>query len=231
MRLLLKSTLHNSAPLLVARHLSLSISAMPLFVPVTCFQTLLNKSARSHSGGAETVAPSQPKTNICLSQGSKVVPSLGTCLGAESAALQDGTEKLLLPERVFRGGHRRHQRVLFGVGFTIRQQVRRRFGHLYPVDVGLHLELFYQFPRLCDARRVVGRHWTGVTPPVVLSVSVSPPLSSCSLLSFKFPTPRSFLQRSSHIQWRGAARGAMRNGGERERERDGMGLAERVSES
>lgn len=29
---------------------------------------------------------------------------------------------------------------------------------LYPVDVGLHLQLFYQLPGLCDAGCVIARH-------------------------------------------------------------------------
>lgn len=30
--------------------------------------------------------------------------------------------------------------------------------HLYPVDVGLHLQLLHQLPGLCDAGRVIARH-------------------------------------------------------------------------
>lgn len=30
--------------------------------------------------------------------------------------------------------------------------------HLYPVNVGLHLQLLHQLPGLCDAGRVIARH-------------------------------------------------------------------------
>lgn len=163
---------------------------MPSSVHITCFRPSF-RSAPLHSGGTVTIAPSQTKAKIFLCpKVQKFFPSLGACCGGASGALQDGTEKLLLPEWVFRRGDRRHQRVLFGVGFTVRQQVCRCFGDLYPVNVGLHFELLHQFPRLCDTRRVVGRHWTFLSALVVLSVPVS--LSSSSVFSFKCPTPRSF---------------------------------------
>lgn len=164
---------------------------MPLFVPLTCFGPLLKKRFFTGQEGSDRRALSTKIQDISLSEGSKVLPSLGACCGGAGGALQDGTEKLLLPEWVFGGGDWGHQRVLFGVGFAVRQQVRRRFGDLYPVDVGLHFELLHQFPRLCDTRRVVGRHWTCLSAPAVLSVPVSPPLGSSSVFSFECPTPRS----------------------------------------
>lgn len=54
----------------------------------------------------------------------------------------------------------------FGEKVAVRRRDVR--AHLYPVDVGLHLQLLHQLPGLRDARRVVARHG-GSDPGLVCS--------------------------------------------------------------
>lgn len=129
---------------------------------------LLNKQGRS----CHASFPARAKM-FCLDGQVQSPPSKADCWRA-IRRLQDGTEKLLLPKGVFRGWHRRQQRVLFGVGFAVRHHVCRCFWHLYPVNVGLHLQLLHQFPGLSDAGCVVGRHWRCLSAWFVLS-TVTPP--------------------------------------------------------
>lgn len=75
--------------------------------------------------------------------------------------LQNGTEELLLPEGVFGRRHGRQQGVLLGMGFAVRRQICCCFGDLYPVNIGLHLELLHQFASLSDTSSVVGGHEAG----------------------------------------------------------------------
>lgn len=72
--------------------------------------------------------------------------------------LQDGTEELLLPEGVLRRRHGGEQGILFSMGFAVRCQICCCFGDLYPVNVGLHLELLHLFASLSNASSVVGGH-------------------------------------------------------------------------
>lgn len=73
--------------------------------------------------------------------------------------LKDSTEKLLLPKWVFWSRNRCQERIFLGMRFTVGHQICSCLGHLYPIDVGFHLQLFYQFPGLCYAGGVVAGHW------------------------------------------------------------------------
>lgn len=68
---------------------------------------------------------------------------------------EDAAEELLLPEGVLRRRDRHDQRVVAYVRVTVGHQVRRCFGHLYPVHARFHLELLHGFPGLGDAGRAV----------------------------------------------------------------------------
>ena len=48
----------------------------------------------------------------------------------EQGSSEESTEEFLLPERVFRSGHRGDEGVLTGVGITISHQVCCCLGHL-----------------------------------------------------------------------------------------------------
>lgn len=73
--------------------------------------------------------------------------------------LKDSTEKLLLPKWVLWSRDRCQERIFLGMRFAVGHQVCSCLGHLYPIDVGFHLQLFYQFPGLCYAGGIVAGHW------------------------------------------------------------------------
>lgn len=51
---------------------------------------------------------------------------------------EEGTEELLLPEWVFRSGHRSDEGILTSVGITVSHQVCCRLGHLGHSHEGKH---------------------------------------------------------------------------------------------
>lgn len=73
--------------------------------------------------------------------------------------LKDSTEKLLLPKWVLWSRDRCQEGIFLGMRFAVGHQVCSCLGHLYPIDVGFHLQLFYQFPGLCYAGGIVAGHW------------------------------------------------------------------------
>lgn len=87
-------------------------------------------------------------------------PRSPKALQASREDLKDGTEKLLLPKWVLWSRNRGQEGVFLGMSFTVGHQVCSCLRYLYPIDVGFHLQLFYQLPGLRYAGSVVAGHWS-----------------------------------------------------------------------